>query len=104
MASAPAFGNRGDLGGKPQRQDDQGFAPVAADDQQVGAIEPVIEPAETIASDLDLDAAIDAEQRHADVTAEAAPDGAGKRDTFGGKPALLQIANQGPLGAIAFLA
>jgi hypothetical protein len=98
-----AFRDCGHFGSELQGNDDQWFAPIAANDQEVVAFKPIIEPAETIASDLDFDAAVDAEQRHRDVTAEASAHRPTKRNAFGRKAAVLQIANDAALCAVPFL-
>jgi hypothetical protein len=64
MAIAPAFGDGGDLGGKPHRHDHQGFAPIAADHQQIGTAKPGVEFAKSVAAAFHFDATIDPEQRH----------------------------------------
>jgi hypothetical protein len=59
-----SFGDSGDLGGQPHRQDHQRLTAIGADDQEIVALRPIIESAKSAAAAFDLDAAIDAEQRH----------------------------------------
>jgi hypothetical protein len=59
---------------------------------------------EASAASLDFHAAIDAEQRHRDVTAEAATSGATQRHTLGRPAAFLYEADDGALGAVTLLA
>ena len=56
--------------------DHERIAPIGFHDQKVSAIKPVIEFAESVAPALHFHAAIDAEQRHAHIAAEAAASGA----------------------------
>jgi hypothetical protein len=94
---------RRDFAGELQAEHDEGFEPVGFDDQKVMVAEPVIQAAESIAARLDLDAAIDAEQWHAYVAAEATARCAGQRHALGRKTVTLQNVNDGTLCAIPLL-
>jgi hypothetical protein len=91
-----------DLAGELQTEHDERLEPIGLHDEKVGAVEPVIQFAKSIASAFHFDATIDAEQGHGNVAAEAAACGATKRHAFGGKAAILKQAHDRPLGSIAF--
>ena len=92
-----------DLGGKLQGDHDQWFASIGAHDQQVSAIEPLVEFAESVAPALHLDPAIHAEHRHGHIATEPPAGSAAEWDAFGSQTVLLQQANDGTLGPIALL-
>jgi hypothetical protein len=96
------FGFGRDLSGKPQRDHDQRFAAISADNQQIVAVEPFVQSAKSAAAAFDFDAAINAEQRHAEIAAETSARRPGERDALSGKPALLQEANKRAFAAISF--
>src|SRR6516162_9623425 len=101
----PLFlGHSRDRGGELQGQHHEWLAPIGAHDQKVGAGEPLVKLAKSIAATLDLDAAIDAEQRHGNVATEAAARGATQRHALGGEACVLKRANKRALEAIALLA
>ena len=52
---------RSDFAGKLQAEYDERFEPIGFDDQKVMIAEPVIQAAESVPSNFDFDAAIDAE-------------------------------------------
>src|SRR6516225_4177654 len=95
---------RSDFAGKLQSEHDEGFEPVGFDDQKVMVAEPVIQATESVAARLHFDAAIDAEKRNGNITAEAPSSSATQRHTLRGKAVVLQERNERSLGAIAFLA
>jgi hypothetical protein len=103
IAGPVAFSDCGDLGRELHLQNDEWFAAVGTHDQEIVAFEPIVESAESDAAALDLAGKIGAEQRNGDIAAEATADGPGKRDAFGGKPTLLQIANKRALCPISLL-
>jgi len=61
------FSDCGDLGRQLQRQHDQRFTAVSAEDEGVGAGQPIIQALETVRLHLDLDAAIEAEHWHGEI-------------------------------------
>jgi hypothetical protein len=93
----------GNLSGKLQWNDNQELTAIGAHDQHVGAFQPPIKFVKSIAPALPLDPAIDAEDWHGYIAAEAPARSAGEGYAFGGKAALLQQAHDGALGARAFL-
>jgi hypothetical protein len=93
----------GHFGSEPQRDDDERLLPISADDQEIVAVEPIIEPAKSAAATFDFHPAITSEQRHGEITAETTAGRPGKRNTFGGKTTILKEANQRPLAAISLL-
>src|SRR6516225_5117293 len=66
-------------------------------------LEPIIELTESVAPALHLDTAIGSEQRYGYIAAEASVRGAGEGHALGGEAVLLQDANDGAFGPVAFL-
>jgi hypothetical protein len=58
---------------------------------------------ESVTANFDLDSAIDAEQWHAYVAAEAPVCGAGERHALGSETGILEQVYNGALGAVAFV-
>jgi hypothetical protein len=87
-----------------QAKHDEGLEPIGFDDQKVVVAEPIVELTKTIAAAFDFDAAIDTEQRHTDVAAEAAARSAGQWYAFSGEARILKRAHDRALGSISFLA
>jgi hypothetical protein len=56
---------------------------IGTDAQQIGAIEPPVQLAESVAATFHVDATIGAEKRNRKITAEASMRGAAKRHPFG---------------------
>ena len=97
------FGDCGDLGRKPQWDHDQRFAAIGADDQQIVAVEPFVQSAESATPAFDLDAAIDAQERHAEITTETSTRRPTQGHAFCCEATLLQIAHEQALPAISLL-
>ena len=87
-----------DLDREAERDDDEGLVAIGAHDQKIGAVEPRIQLAKSGAATLHLDAAIDAEQRNRNVTAEAAAGGTGERHAHSGKAGVLKGTSFSGLG------
>jgi hypothetical protein len=84
------LGCSGDLDGEFQGNDDERLASIGANDQQVGAVEPFVELAKSIAAALHFDTAIRTEYRHRHVATEATARGARERNALGSEATPLQ--------------
>src|SRR5262249_15541703 len=94
---------RGDLGREPQPHDGQGLTAIRVHDQQVGAIKPFVEFAESVAATFDFETQVAAEQRNGNVATKTTARGATQGHTLGGKAAFLQQAHDSALSPIALL-
>jgi hypothetical protein len=68
----------GDLSGKLEWDDDRGLTSIAFHDQQVSAIEPLVDFTEPVVAALHLNPAIDAEHRYGHIAPKTTAGSTGK--------------------------
>jgi hypothetical protein len=91
------------LGSKLEWQDYQWFASVGSDNENVPPMEPAIQLAKALGSDLNFDNAVHIQNRHGEVAEIGTPDRTAQWNTLGCKSPILKEFDNRSFGAITLV-